>query len=648
MCGICGIINFKGKPISQNLIQEMNNTLIHRGPDDEGYYFNQQKIANSGQRIGDRPSVALAHRRLSIIDLDTGHQPMSNEDGTVWIVFNGEIYNFIKLREKLIKKGHQFRTKSDTEVIIHAYEEYGTDCLKYLNGMFAFAIWDNKRQVLFLVRDRLGIKPLYYYFDRKQLVFGSEIKAILKALPYFPRIDVQGLWDYFSFRYIPAPLTIFEGIKKLLPGHFMKISNNSFKISQYWDLPHEKDSMMMDQICEYKWIKQFQLLFDNSVHRRLISDVPLGVLLSGGLDSTAVVASLSRNITENLKTFSVAFKEEGPDYDETHYARVVSKHFKTDHYEIKIGFKEFLDALPKYVWYTDEPMSDPASIPLYYVSQLASEHVKVVLSGEGGDELLAGYKYYQVYKGYNRARLVSSLPHCVRKILDLLNREFLKSSRIYRYLRIAEQGLNTYLLHIYTYNVFSEDAKKDLCPNFYQVLSSNRISEYYIKQVLDFDIIDQMLYRDIKVWLPDDLLLKADKMTMANSLELRVPFLDHELAEFTAKLPVSMKVRWDQHSKNYCTKYILRKYLQGKVPQIILERPKRGFPVPLKKWFSKQLKPIYNDILLSSEFLSDGIFNKKFIKNILSGQDSNAFNQAWALLIFAIWKTHFEKETYAL
>jgi len=296
----------------------------------------------------------------------------------------------------------------------------------------------------------------------------------------------------------------------------------------------------------------------------------------------------------------------------------------------------------------DEPMSDPASIPLYYVSQLASEHVKVVLSGEGGDELLAGYKYYLVYKGYNRARLVSSLPHCIRKILDLLNREFLKSSRIYRYLRIAEQGLNTYLLHTYTYNVFSEDAKKDLCPNFYQVLSSNRISEYYIKQVLDFDIIDQMLYRDIKVWLPDDLLLKADKMTMANSLELRVPFLDHELAKFTAKLPVSMKVRWDQHSKNYCTKYILRKYLQGKVPQIILERPKRGFPVPLKKWFSKQLKPVYNDILLSSEFLSDGIFNKKFIKNILSGQDSNAFNQAWALLIFAIWKTVFKKETYAL
>jgi len=628
MCGICGIINFNGKPISRNLIQQMNNTLIHRGPDDEGYYFNQQKIANSGQRIGDRPSVALAHRRLSIIDLDTGHQPMSNEDGTVWIVFNGEIYNFIKLREKLIKKGHQFRTKSDTEVIIHTYEEYGIDCLNHFNGMFAFALWDEKNNMLFLARDRLGIKPLYYSVLPNEFIFASEIKAILKHPKIQKEIDWKALSDYLFYQYIPSPKTIFTQVKKLPPAHFILIKKDrQIEIESYWDLKWEPDYSLTKQEC----IDETRRLLLQVVEDRLVSDVPFGAFLSGGVDSSAVVSAMAKIMNIPIKTFTIGFKES--DFDEAYYGRILAKHLNTEHYE-EIVKPNAIEILPELAHKFDEPFADSSAIPTYYVAKLARKHVTMVLSGDGGDEGFAGYvRYLQALK---EQTLFDKKYPFLKKLSRLILSFYPQNLRGRGSLeRILETPIQRYFGSTSIFN--SIQIQNFLSPEIRKYLNDYR-SEYFLKKFYKEnkfpDLISALQYLDIKTYLPEDILVKIDRATMANFLESRVPLLDHRLLEFLARVPVNYKI------DGKTSKWILREAIKDWLPPRFLDRPKHGFAVPLAYWFRNNLGQFVKDRILGKRFLRRGFFHKDFIKKIIEEHQKGIRDWAsriWSLLIFDEW-----------
>ena len=628
MCGICGIINFKGKPISRNLIQQMNNTLIHRGPDDEGYYFNQQKIANSGQRIGDRPSVALAHRRLSIIDLDTGHQPMSNEDGTVWIVFNGEIYNFIKLREKLIKKGHQFCTKTDTEVIIHAYEEYGTNCLKHFIGMFAFALWDEKNNMLFLARDRLGIKPLYYSVLPNEFIFASEIKAIIKHPKIQKEIDWKALSDYLFYQYIPSPKTIFTQVKKLPPAHFILIKKDrQIEIESYWELKWEPDYSLIKQEC----IDETRRLLLQVVEDRLVSDVPFGAFLSGGVDSSAVVSAMAKILNIPIKTFTIGFKES--DFDEAYYGRILAKHLNTEHYE-EIVKPNAIEILPELVHKFDEPFADSSAIPTYYVAKLARKHVTMVLSGDGGDEGFAGYvRYLQALK---EQTLFDEKYPFLKKLSRLILSFYPQNLRGRGSLeRILETPLQRYFRSIQIFN-FTQ-IQNLLSPEIRKYLNDYR-SEYFLEKFYKEnkfpDLISALQYLDIKTYLSEDILVKIDRATMANSLEARVPLLDHRLLEFLARVPVNYKIN------GKTSKWILREAIKDWLPPRFLDRPKHGFAVPLAYWFRNNLAQFVKDRILGKRFLRRGFFHKDFIKKIIEEHQKGIRDWAsriWSLLMFDEW-----------
>jgi len=628
MCGICGIINFNGKPISRNLIKQMNNTLTHRGPDDDGYYFNQQKIANSGQRIGDRPSVALAHRRLSIIDLDTGHQPMSNEDGTVWIVFNGEIYNFIKLREKLIKRGHQFCTKSDTEVIIHAYEEYGTNCLKHFIGMFAFALWDEKNNMLFLARDRLGIKPLYYSVLPNEFIFASEIKAILKHPKIQKEIDWKALSDYLFYQYIPSPKTIFTQVKKLPPAHFILIKKDrQIEIKSYWDLRWEPDYSLTKQEC----IDETRRLLLQVVEDRLVSDVPFGAFLSGGVDSSAVVSAMAKIMNIPIKTFTIGFKES--DFDEAYYGRILAKHLNTEHYE-EIVKPNAIEILPELAHKFDEPFADSSAIPTYYVAKLARKHVTMVLSGDGGDEGFAGYvRYLQALK---EQTLFDEKYPFLKKLSRLILSFYPQNLRGRGSLeRILETPIQRYFGSTSIFN--SIQIQNLLSPEIRKYLNDYR-SEYFLKKFYEEnkfpDLISALQYLDIKTYLPEDILVKIDRATMANSLESRVPLLDHRLLEFLARVPVNYKIN------GKTSKWILREAIKDWLPPRFLDRPKHGFAVPLAYWFRNNLGQFVKDRILGKRFLRRGFFHKDFIKEIIEEHQKGIRDWAsriWCLLIFDEW-----------
>jgi len=628
MCGICGIINFNGKPISRNLIKQMNNTLTHRGPDDDGYYFNQQKIANSGQRIGDRPSVALAHRRLSIIDLDTGHQPMSNEDGTVWIVFNGEIYNFIKLREKLIKRGHQFCTKSDTEVIIHAYEEYGTNCLKHFIGMFAFALWDEKNNMLFLARDRLGIKPLYYSVLPNEFIFASEIKAILKHPKIQKEIDWKALSDYLFYQYIPSPKTIFTQVKKLPPAHFILIKKDrQIEIKSYWDLRWEPDYSLTKQEC----IDETRRLLLQVVEDRLVSDVPFGAFLSGGVDSSAVVSAMAKIMNIPIKTFTIGFKES--DFDEAYYGRILAKHLNTEHYE-EIVKPNAIEILPELAHKFDEPFADSSAIPTYYVAKLARKHVTMVLSGDGGDEGFAGYvRYLQALK---EQTLFDEKYPFLKKLSRLILSFYPQNLRGRESLeRILETPIQRYFGSTSIFN--SIQIQNLLSPEIRKYLNDYR-SEYFLKKFYEEnkfpDLISALQYLDIKTYLPEDILVKIDRATMANSLESRVPLLDHRLLEFLARVPVNYKIN------GKTSKWILREAIKDWLPPRFLDRPKHGFAVPLAYWFRNNLGQFVKDRILGKRFLRRGFFHKDFIKEIIEEHQKGIRDWAsriWCLLIFDEW-----------
>lgn len=622
MCGICGIVNFNpDQGVERGLIESMTNTLVHRGPDDEGYFI--------------EGGVALGHRRLSIIDLAGGRQPIFNEDASAVIVFNGEIYNYSDLTRELKIRGHHFRTRSDTETILHAYDEFADEGVHKLRGMFAFAIWDRRRQRLFLARDRLGIKPLYYFRAENFLAFASEIKALLRV-PGVPReVDVNALGLYLSLRYVPGPQTMFKQIFKLQPGHLLIFDRNGIRIKKYWDVEYcRSQSRSAAEYCE-----DFRALLEEAVRLRLMAEVPLGVFLSGGIDSSSVLAMMAKtSASRKIKTFSVGYCTSDPEEEQSNefqYARLAAARFGAEHHEFRLEAADFRDFLPDLVWYLDEPLADPACIPLFFISRLARQSITVVLSGEGADEILGGYAIYKrmlamerIYQGLSPAatlarRLVSWLPgDTVRHALQLTALPLQA-----RYRGVAR--------------AFFPELKRKLLPGNGEKNSDEVLNELflsYFKSVNGASALDRMLYLDLKVWLPDDLLIKADKMTMANSLELRVPFLDHRLVEFAATLPPELKLQ------RGTGKFILRRALRDVLPEAILTRPKKGFPVPTSPWLRTQLRSFTREVLLAPNAACRTYLNLPAIEALVREHEegrTDRHREIWTLLVFEFWHRVF-------
>ncbi|MDZ7260648.1 MAG: asparagine synthase (glutamine-hydrolyzing) [candidate division KSB1 bacterium] len=627
MCGICGLVNIdRSRPIGEGILKKMCDVIQHRGPDDEGYYVNT--------------NVGLGMRRLSIIDLVTGKQPISNEDGSVWIVFNGEIYNFPQLRAELQSKGHQFVTKTDTETIVHAYEEYGEECPTRLNGMFAFAIWDNRSKRLFIARDRLGIKPLYYYFDGHRFVFGSELKSILQ-MPDIPRrVDPRALDNFLTFEYIPAPLSIFKDVKKLSPGHSLTLKDGQISLRRYWELICQENGADIEVICE-----NLRELLTDAVKIRLISDVPLGAFLSGGLDSSSVVALMSRVMDRPVKTFSIGFDD--VTYNELHYARIIAKHFKTEHHEFIIK-PDAVELTEKLIGYLDEPFGDFSIFPTYLVSKMARDYVTVVLSGDGGDELFAGYDTYIADRLASRYQ---KLPGFVRKgivapVLNSIPPTSKKKGFINKAKRFVEgMALPEDLCHT-RWMIFLSSRERDqlYAEDLKQALRKEDpyafIRHFFATAGFD-DPLNRQMYVDIKTYLVDDILVKVDRMSMATSLEARVPFLDYRFVEFAANIPSRLKLQGKQ------TKYILKRAMSQILPREILTRGKEGFSIPIKNWLKNELKPMMMDILSPSKIAEQGFFNLDYVEKLkdehLRGVENHS-HRLWALMMFGYWYEKYMRD----
>lgn len=629
MCGIAGIVHYdREHAVDREAIAAMIRAMVHRGPDDAGIYLDR--------------FIGMGHRRLSIVDRSAGHQPMCNEDGTVWITFNGEIYNYPELRDELLAAGHELKTRSDTEVIVHLYEDLGEGCLHRLRGMFAFAVWDKPKQTLLIARDRLGIKPLYYVSTPTFLAFASEVKALLRLESVQPRVDLQALHDYLTFCYNVAPQTVFAGIRKLEPGHVLKVIDGSVTQRSYWDLDFSKKLIMPEADLIEELLHRFRLC----VQSHLIGEVPIGVFLSGGLDSTAVTAVLSEMAENRVKTFSIGYAgEQGSYADEREHARLVASYYETEHHEITIDAQDYADGLRDYVWYMEEPMADPSSIPLYYVAKLAGQHVTVILSGEGSDEIFAGYTFWSHFKGINRARWFRAVPGPIRRyLIEPLNESLLHSVRLRRYLDLARLPHAHYfqVLPAFMPNVFTEEMKHELYG--WRVAGELRRSEETVVEAYRkagaFEFLDQMLYVYSKQWLPNYTLLRSDKMTMAHSMELRVPFLDHTFVEFAASLPVDMKVRYEGRQR-YTTKYALRKAFEGRVPDAILRRKKLGFSVPLGHFFDERLLAVAQDLIHSRAFQQSGLFDVDRVDAFLHKHEASRSEYLWPLLVWAVWLDTF-------
>jgi asparagine synthase (glutamine-hydrolysing) len=520
MCGICGKLYFeKGRPVEKQLIDDMCSALRHRGPDDMGTYMSYPTAS---------VSIGLGQTRLSIIDLFTGRQPISNEDKSIWVVLNGEIYNFKPLRASLIEKGHIFYTESDTEVIVHSYEEYGEEFVRHLNGMYGIAIWDEKKEKLILLRDRIGIKPLYYYISNDSLLFATEIKAILKD-NIKREIDLQSLWNYLSYNYIPGPLTIFKGIRKLMPGHILIWEKGRSEIRQYWDL--ESSKIQTDPIQHH-------------------ISVPLGVFLSGGIDSSIVVAMMREVANSRIKTFSIGFEDRS--YDELDYARIISNHFGTEHYELVVKMKP-KDILPKLAYFFDEPFADFSAIPVYYLSEMTRKNVTVALGGDGGDELFAGYETYNAYKFANLYKLLPGflskgiIPAVVKR-LPVSHKRISFDYKAKRFVRGAL--LPPAEAHFWWKVIFTEDAKKELKAHGTEWTAGLedpfQLMKQHFNSATQYDTLSRLQYMDMKVYLPDDILTKVDRMSMAHALEVRPPFLDHSVVEYAFDIPSSMRLNQEE------------------------------------------------------------------------------------------------------
>ena len=623
MCGIVGVFNYKDseKPVSLPLIEKMCNIITHRGPDDWGNYVSRDGM------------IGMGMRRLSIIDIQGGKQPIFNEDRSIKLVFNGEIYNYKELRNILIKSGHRFRSESDSEVIVHGYEEWGLQLLKRLRGMFAFSIWDSGSKTLTMARDHTGIKPLYYWENGKILVWGSEIKSILMHPNYRTEMNNMALTDLLKFRYVPSPSTFFKGILKLPPGYVMQCNlNKSPGIFQYWDIPinHEKNV----ELNTLNFSNNLYEKIEESVKMHMVSDVPIGAFLSGGIDSSTIVGLMTKYSSQPVKTFSVGFSEAGP-YDELKYARLVSNYFQTDHHELILKPQSF-KLLKDIVWHFDEPVADPAAIPTYLLSKLASKHVKVVLTGEGADELFAGYSKYKwnifMSKFYK-------YPDLIKQILSklIMLSPIFSSRKRHKLIDLINSSDNQRIIKL-----MSDVGEKDIN----DLLSNDIKSEVYKNgnhQSIDLtgefpDLLHKMLYVDSKYWLPDDLLMKVDKMTMASSLESRVPFLDPELIEFSMKIPSSLKLNGSTE------KYILREAVKDILPPEILKRKKHVFAVPFDQWFKDDLKEYFFDILLGQASKERGIFDYKILDKkvhaYINGDHSQG-NLLFTILNIELWNRLF-------
>ncbi len=637
MCGICGIIDFGGKPIQEDIIRQMCQTMIHRGPDDEGIYINHQSAVTSQQL---KPSVGLGHRRLSIIDLSSaGHQPMCNEDRNVWIVLNGEIYNYEELSEDLRARGHKFKSNTDTEVVIHLYEEYGEDCVKQLRGMFAFAIWDEKKQTLIIARDRPGKKPLLYYHKDNLFCFASEFSSLLASGLIDEEINPKAIHYYLTFGYIPSPMTIYKDVYKLSPAHLLILRNGQVDIKQYWSLDYTRKI----EISEEDAANEVLRLLKEAVKIRLHSDVPLGAFLSGGIDSSTVVALMSQLTDKKVKTFSIGFDER--DYNELKFAKKVASAFDTEHHEFVVRPKA-LELLPLLVEHYGEPYADSSAIPTYYVSRQTKQHVTVALNGDGGDEVFAGYERYQAVllsEMYQKipAILRNPLFQTIGNLIPDSSGQKDRLKRIKRFIEGAHLPLSKrYLQWI---GIFTEKARNDMYTDeFLRKVSDSdplRIISKTLNSSNGLSILDRLLHADTMTYLPDDLLVKVDITSMANSLECRSPFLDHYLMEFAASLPAEYKLR------RFIKKYILKKAVENIIPKDNIYRRKMGFAVPVGRWFRGELKGLLQETLLSRDSLKRGFIKPDKIKNLvyqhISGQRNWGY-QLWTLLMLELWHQRFK------
>ncbi len=625
MCGIVGKLYLHGQQqVDEGLIRSMADRIAHRGPDDHGYFV--------------RGPVGLGHRRLAIIDLTpTGHQPMSNAAGTVWIVFNGEIYNFKELRAELAGQGVSFRSNSDTEVIIVLYEKYGEQCLQHLRGQFAFALWDEPHQKLFLARDRVGKKPLKYFMNDEMIVFGSELKAFF-ADPAVPREpDNVAIHHYLSFQYVPAPMTGFKGIKKLPPAHYMTIEKGRVKIKRYWDLSYSHQ----EERPESEWRAMILQELEEATRLRMISDVPIGAFLSGGVDSSAVVAMMAKLSSQPVKTFSIGFPEKS--HNELPYAKQVAQLFGTEHTEFVVE-PHALDILPKLIYHFEEPYADSSAVPTYYVSQLTRQHVTVVLNGDGGDENFAGYGRYNIQKF---AAQYDRVPPVIRR--QLIHRatvaaaKLMKSTffdRAERFSASFSDGrARRYLEYICYFNELQKQAL--YTPQFAAKVAghdSRDLVEALFASAGTNDPVDQALSVDFHSYLPDDLLVKVDIASMSVALEGRSPLLDHKFLEMAARIPSRLKI----HGRD--KKYIFKKALRGILPDDILYRQKMGFGVPIEHWFRGELRGFVRERLLGGSAVKRGIFRTEAVEALINEHQNTRINHAhqlWALLTLEMWYQTF-------
>ena len=625
MCGICGVFfNNRDWHVQGDVLARMNRKIVHRGPDDEGFFVEE--------------NVGLAMRRLSIIDVKSGHQPIANENRDVWIVFNGEIYNHSDLRKDLESKGHQYRTRSDTETIVHLYEQYGQDCVKHLRGMFAFAIWDRRNRVLFAARDRMGIKPFYYRWDGKSFLFGSEIKTILE----YPGVDAEfnrgTLAEYLTFGYITGPQTMYAGIRKLMPGHTLELKEGGGEpqIKQYWDLTVKDD---VTPLSHQFYVKTYREKLESAVSSHLMSDVPLGVFLSGGLDSSAVAALTSKIRGDQIQTFAVGYGED--QFSELPYARQVAEHIHSDHHEVRLSREEFFDSLPRLIWHEDEPIVWPSSVSLYFVARLARERVTVVLTGEGSDETLAGYTRYAW------TLLNSKMDRTYRSLTPAFLRTLLRKG-------IGSAPLSASLHRKLEHTFLMRDGASwpsFYFDNFYSAFSASEFPELLTPEAVQFsgeaykgsmepwerssgDLLHRLLYTDINSYLIE-LLMKQDQMSMAASIESRVPFLDHPLVEFTARIPANEQI------KGMAGKFILKEAVEDLLPREIIYRHKMGFPTPWAYWLAgPQLQQI-ETLLTEPRCATRGLFRPETISRIFAEHRSghrDHGNRIWRLLNLELWQ----------
>jgi asparagine synthase (glutamine-hydrolysing) len=628
MCGIAGLVSSERLDIdAPHRVARMRDVIAHRGPDDCGLYCDGQ--------------AALGHRRLSIVDLKTGQQPLSNESRDVWVTFNGEIYNHAAVRRQLESLGHQYRTRSDTETIVHAYEQWGDDCVDRFNGMFAFAIWDENRRRLLLARDRLGIKPLYWARRGDLLLFGSEIKAIFASGLIEPEPRLSALPEFFGTRSTAGASTLYAGILKLLPGHRLVFEDGDVRITQYWDVPvrePRRDLSAPDVVAE------FSEMLTESVRLQLMSDVPLGVFLSGGLDSSAIAATMARLTGRRIETFSVAFKEQ--ECSELTYSRAVSDTIGATRHEVVVDETDFFNALPKLVWHEDEPIAHPSSVPLYFVSSLARRHVTVVLTGEGSDELLAGYgRYPRIAWNWRAGRLYEgAVPEAVRNAIARLVPSLPES--LARYARrsfLADQSHEAMVFDNFGSVRVSEQQALVSAALRDSVTADQAYAPslaYFQRPGTSSTLLDRLLYTDIKTYLVE-LLMKQDQMSMAASIESRVPFLDHTLVEFAVRLPDSWKL------SGWTTKRVLREAMKSVLPESILQRPKMGFPVPLRAWTRGRWNAVVSDVLLDRRSTERGIIDPPAVARLLDDHAAGAIDatdRIWSLLNLEIWfRTFIDK-----